>query len=199
MAGTPAMAGTPGIAGDGSGAIGGSSGGGGGAATNGGNGTAGGFTAVAGGPPAAGTGGTGTTMYQPLCDDSVVKGSACDNSSVRFCYRTCGPDSVGYKSETCQRGAYVEQSGCDFPASEDYSCYQVPRRLPTECPPGVPRAADPCQIAPCVVCFGGTTANPLYQDSTGTQKDGYCVCSDAGAWTCGSTTAWPCPGGSGCN
>jgi hypothetical protein len=162
-------------------------------------GTAGDGSAASSGMPGM-AGSSGTNQFQPLCDDTVVKGATCDASSVRFCYRTCGPDSVGYKSETCEHGAYTEQSGCTFPSSGDYSCYAVPARLPAQCPAAtVPRASDPCQVTQCVVCFGGTLANPLYEDSTGTQKNGYCVCSDSGTWTCGSTSAWPCPGGSGCN
>ena len=156
--------------------------------------------ALAGGGMSAAAGAGGRGQFQPLCDDSIVKGSACDQSSPRLCYRACGPDSTGFKSETCQQGTYQEQSGCTFPTGGDYSCYSIPPHLPAECPAAtVPRASQPCQLAECIVCFGGSANNPLYEDSTGAQKNGYCVCTNAGTWTCGSTSAWPCPDGDGCN
>jgi len=145
----------------------------------------------------AGSGGNGT--YQPVCDDGVVKGASCEPSSVQLCYRTCGPNSIGFKSETCAQGSYTEQNGCSFPTGVDYSCYQIPNTRPSACPVGTPRATQACQIAQCTLCFGGTVNSPTYQDSGGTQKDGYCVCSDAGAWTCASLSSWPCPGSAGCD
>jgi hypothetical protein len=54
-------------------------------------------------------------------------------------------------------------------------------------------------VPQCTVCFGGTLMSPTYRDSTGIQKNGYCVCSATGSWTCASTTSWPCPGSSGCD
>lgn len=158
-----------------------------------------GGTRTSGGAP--GTGGSlasGGSPFQPLCGDEVAKGNPCDQSSAQFCYKTCGPNSVGYKSETCQLGSYVEQTGCTFPPGQDYSCYELPAQRPAQCPAGVPRATQACSVPECTVCFGGTLGTPLYQDSTGTQKVGYCVCTESGVWTCASTSAWPCPGGAGC-
>ncbi len=202
--GTLGNGGNAGTAGDttgaGGAASGGTSAGAGGTAASGGNGTASGGVTATGGTPATAGGGSGGNQFQPLCDNAVVKGSACGVSSTQSCYRACGPDSIGFKSETCQQGAYVEQLGCSFPSAADYSCYQIPHSLPAECPSAtVPRAAQACQISQCIVCFGGTVDNPTYEDSTGAPKPGYCVCSDSGAWTCGSVSAWPCPGGAGCN
>lgn len=154
---------------------------------------------TAGGAAAGGLSGAGGSRFEPACDDGVVKGSACNQSSVRLCYRTCGPNGVGYKSETCQFGTYDEQNGCTFPVGADYSCYQIPARRPTACPALIPRATAACAVPQCTPCFGGTLNNPLYEDSTGAQKLGYCVCTDAGMWTCAGTTSWPCPGGAGCN
>lgn len=173
----------------------------------------------AGGSGAGGTGGNGGSLTtagtaaggaaeiagspnlpDPACKDGVVKGSACTPASAQFCYKSCGPDNVGYKSETCQNGAYVEQSvpACTFPPAQDYACYKLPVSLPEACPLGVPRGGRPCQIAGCTVCFGGSVLAPQYQDSTGAQKPGFCVCADSGVWTCASTTSWPCPDGQGC-
>jgi hypothetical protein len=160
--------------------------------------TSGGTGGTGGAPASAGSAGA-NPFFQPLCDESIVKGSPCDASSVQSCYRRCGPDSIGYKSETCQFGSYVEQSGCTFPTGANYSCYKLPPSLPKECPAAVPRAAQACQISACIACFGGSLGNPQYQDSTGTPKEGYCVCSSAGLWTCASVPSWPCPGGAGCN
>jgi hypothetical protein len=152
--------------------------------------------ATAGG---AGNGGSANDAYQPRCGEDVGKGDPCSPSSVQLCYKTCGPNSIGFKSETCQQGAYVEQSGCTFPDENDYSCYAIPASKPATCPAGTPRAAEDCGVAECTLCFGGGLANPTYQDSSGTQKEGYCVCTDAGEWTCASVPSWPCPGGDGCN
>jgi hypothetical protein len=152
----------------------------------------------AGSDAGTGGGGSGSDPYQPLCDESIVKGSACTPASPSPCYRACGPNSVGFKSETCQGASYVEQDGCTFPPG-DYSCYAVPGHLPADCPGTTPEATNPCSVAACTVCFGGTAFNPQYRDSTGVQKSGYCVCTDAGTWTCASTTSWPCPDSTGCN
>ncbi len=147
----------------------------------------------------AGTAGSPANLPDPACMDGIVKGSACTAASAPLCYKSCGPNNLGFKSETCQSGTYNEQSGCTFPAAQDYSCYKIPTSLPAVCPSAtVPRAGTACQVANCNVCFGGI-GGPQYQDSTGTQKPGYCVCSDAGIWTCASTTSWPCPDGPGCD
>lgn len=167
-------------------------------APSGGMGATGGSTATGG--ASEGGGGSGTGPPDPVCDDSVVKGGSCRTTSTPLCYKACGPDGVGSKTETCRGNVYVE-SDCSFASEGDYSCYSVPPRLPAECPAALPRSADPCAISQCTVCFGGSAGNPLYEDSSGTQKSGYCVCSSAGLWTCGSTStsSWPCPDGSGCN
>ncbi len=168
-----------------------------------GNATTGGGSGTSGAPPTAGTSG-GNPLFQPVCDDAIVKGSPCNASSIQTCYRKCGPDLVGFKSETCQFGIYDEQPGCMFPTNADYSCYKIPLNKPAQCPSStVPRAAQPCQTSQCTTCFGGPISSPMYQDSTGMQKQGYCVCSSSGLWTCASSSAgsssWPCPQGAGCN
>lgn len=164
----------------------------GGTGGNGGNlttaGTANGGAETAGGP---------SNLPQPACASDLVKGSAC-TAGAPLCYKSCGPDNLGFKSETCQMGSYAE-SDCSFPTGQDYSCYKIPPSLSAKCPAGVPRGGSACSVMTCIVCYGpGPT--PQYQDSTGAQKPGYCVCSDAGIWTCGSTMSgsWPCPG-PGCN
>ncbi|HEX2673396.1 MAG TPA: hypothetical protein VHM25_21085 [Polyangiaceae bacterium] len=171
--------------GDGSGGSGGS----GGLVTSGGNSNGG-----------SSNGGGSYNLPQPACADGVSKGDPCGPSSPALCYKGCGPDNVGNKPLSCQGGAYQEtQSGCTFPTPHDYSCYSVPPSLPSVCPAGVPRGGRACQIATCTVCFGGTSFSPQYQDSTGIQKEGYCVCSELGVWTCGTRPeAWPCPG-AGCH
>ena len=144
------------------------------------------------------TGGATSSPYGPLCASSVVKDGSC-TGGAQPCYKTCGPSSIGFKSETCIGGTYSEQSNCSFPVGPDYSCYKVPAVRSSACPSAtVPRAGQACTVAQCTVCFGGTLAAPTYQDSTGTQKNGYCVCLDTGTWTCASTTSWPCPGSAGC-
>jgi hypothetical protein len=157
----------------------------------------------------SGTGGSTVTntTYQPPCATlttaaglSPAKGVLCpDPADPKLCYKTCGPNSIGFKSENCTAGAYVEQSGCSFLPGVDFSCYKVPTTVDATCPTTAPQASSLCTVAPCVVC-GGTTG---YADSSGAAKTGYCVCPAPGAagtskWSCASTTAWPCPAGQGC-
>jgi hypothetical protein len=147
-------------------------------------------------------GGTGTAGWpgnwpQPACADGVGKGDTCGLGSPQTCYKGCGPDNVGYKQLICQLGTYQEtqSGGCTFPKGHDYTCYAVPPTLPAACPAGVPRGGQSCQVASCTVCYGGSGASPQYEDSTGADKYGYCVCSETGVWTCGTRPeSWPCPG-----
>lgn len=160
-----------------------------------------GGTAAMGGYPFGGRSWGSTTaanQYSPSCAASVAKDEPCYGSSGAVCYKTCGPSGIGFKSETCQGGVYVEQSTCSFPTGVDYSCYDLPSSLPNACPYGMPQASQACQVPQCTVCFGGTLAVPTYRDSTGSQKNGYCVCTSTGTWTCASTSSWPCPGSGGC-
>lgn len=193
---------------DGGGTTGGGRGGRGGRWSGTGGAMGGGPAAGSGGTaPSAGDGtgasaGTSSSLYEPACDDAIVKGSSCTEAG-QYCYRQCGPDAVGFKRETCMNRTYSEGE-CQFPASADYSCYSVPApyQLPAACPGTVPRAADPCTVPQCTPCFGGTTNNPLYRDSSGTQKTGYCVCAESGVWTCATSSepsSWPCPGNPGCD
>ena len=144
-------------------------------------------------------------MFSPLCSDVPptaagvpAKGGACTESDPQLCYKTCGPQSVGFKSEMCMNGAYVEQSGCTFPDG-DYSCYKIPTTVAATCPTTPPQATKTCDVAMCTPCNVGGT----YLDSSGSSKMGYCVCPMAGDsgmrnWSCASATAWPCPLGKGC-
>lgn len=149
---------------------------------------------------------SGTSAFQPLCANLMTAaGSSPTNRGVcvaadpQLCYKTCGPKSVGFKSETCSGGTYLEQSGCSFPAGIDYSCYKIPSVIDPSCPTTAPQASQPCSVADCVPC----NVNGGYSDSKGSAKTGYCVCPTTsagtpGKWTCASTTAWPCPAGQGC-
>jgi hypothetical protein len=174
----------------------------------------GGATAAAGTTGAAGAAGTtgaagasGTSPYQPLCKGLVTVGSAepaklvaCTDADPQLCYKTCGPKSIGFKSETCTGGSYQEQTGCDFLPGVDYSCYKIPAAVDPTCPATTPQASQPCSVADCVLC----NVADSYLDSTGASKAGYCVCptpSSATAtskWSCASKSAWPCPSGQGC-
>jgi len=170
--------------------------------------TAGGSTGTAGsGTGTAGSGAAGGSgMFSPLCaalttaaGAAPTKGGACTAADPQLCYKTCGPQSVGFKSETCTAGVYAEQSGCTYPADLDASCYKIPAMIDASCPATAPQASQPCSVAACTLCNVGGN----YLDSTGASKAGYCVCPAPGAsgtskWSCASTTAWPCPNGKGC-
>jgi hypothetical protein len=169
---------------------------------------AGGITAAAGttGTSSGGTTAASTGAFDPLCSTLLTaanalptKGGVCTATDPQVCYKTCGPKSVGFKSETCSGGAYQEQTGCSFPTGIDYSCYKIPATIDPSCPTTVPQANTPCTVADCVPC----NVNNGYNDSSGTAKTGYCICpataaGTPGKWTCASTTAWPCPAGQGC-
>jgi len=138
-----------------------------------------------------------------LAGEEILKGTPCTPDDIKLCYRSCGPNQTGWKSETCTAGVYAE-GDCRFPDDQDYSCYRVPE-LP-EMPDTVackvtapPAATDPCEAPSCTACnFDG-----FYADTAGDAKEGYCICRDADEmgvrrWTCASTTAWPCPISRGC-
>lgn len=143
--------------------------------------------------------------FSPLCSEvpatgagAPTKGGACTASDSQLCYKTCGPQSVGFKSETCTNGAYVEQTGCSFPDA-DYSCYKIPATVDATCPKMPPQATMACDVAMCTPC----NVDGNYLDSSGASKQGYCVCPEAGEmgmrkWSCASSTSWPCPLGKGC-
>jgi hypothetical protein len=167
--------------------------------------TSGGDTTVTTGATTGAGGGSGG-MFTPLCAGLTTaanvpptKNGACTATDPQLCYKTCGPQSVGFKSETCTGGAYAEQSGCTFPDGADYSCYKIPGAIDASCPTTAPKAGDACTVATCTLCNVGGG----YLDSSGNPKTGYCVCPAPGAggvskWSCASATSWPCPSGSGC-
>jgi len=160
-----------------------------------------------GGAPAGTGGSTGSgTLGQPLCGTlvdgvtAIAKNVACTAADTQLCYKTCGPLSSGFKTETCTGGAYAEQSGtitCSFDPAGNYACYKIPTTYDASCPASTapPQATKPCTVAACTVC------GPAYLDSGGASKVGYCVCNATATnptWSCASTSAWPCPGGAGC-
>ena len=53
-----------------------------------------------------------------MAGEAPTKGGVCTPSDTQLCYKTCGPLSIGFKSETCTGGVYVEQSGCSFRGAE---------------------------------------------------------------------------------
>jgi hypothetical protein len=196
-------------AGGSGGATTGNTGGTGGATTSTGTGGAGGTSGGSGGGSGTGgsTGGSGGGgNFSPLCSavpitmagEAPTKGGVCTATDTQLCYKTCGPLSVGFKSETCTSGLYVEQSGCSFP-DQDYACYKIPTPVSATCPTTVPQASQACTVAECTPCNVGG----MYLDSGGASKEGFCVCPAAGSsgsrkWSCASLTAWPCPMGKGC-
>jgi len=165
-------------------------------------------TGTGGSTPTGGT--TGSNTFTPSCTGlttaagpAPTKAGACTAADPQLCYKTCGPQSIGFKSETCTAGAYAEQSGCSFLATGDYSCYKLPTAVDPTCPTVAPQANTACTVAPCVLCGGSATAQTTgYLDSSGAAKAGFCVCpastTGSSKWSCASTTAWPCPQGSGC-
>lgn len=171
----------------------------------------GGSTGAGGATTTTPTGGTtastGTGDFSPLCSALVTAGGAvpskgvnCTDADPALCYKTCGPGSMGFKTETCSGGVYAEGKTCSFPAG-DYSCYKIPAVISPTCPTTTPKSGDVCTVAECTPC---ADADGNYSDSGGSSKAGYCVCpkpkTEGGTskWTCASKDAWPCPAGTGC-
>ena len=172
----------------------------------------------AGDSGAAGTTGAGGSAtgaggaFSPSCTGLVTaggmepaKGVACVAADVQLCYKTCGPEKQGAKSETCTGGVYAEMSGCSFDSATNFACYKIPAAANTMCPAGVtPQASQDCTVDMCVLCNStGGLPGGHYNDSGGADKMGYCVCQAANSagkrtWSCASDTAWPCPAGLGC-
>ena len=78
-----------------------------------------------------------------------TKNCICLDVDPQLCYKTCGPESIGFKSETCAAGVYVEQSGCSFLTGQDYSCFKIPATIDPSCPTTVPQASTVCTVAAC--------------------------------------------------
>ena len=127
----------------------------------------------------------------------MTKGGTCAATDQQLCYKTCGPQSRGVKSETCTAGVYVEMDGCSFDPAGDYTCYKLPTVSNPMCPTTNPQAGQPCTVDMCNPCNNtGGLAGGMYNDSSAAAKVGYCVCqppNGAGnrTWSCASNTAWP--------
>jgi len=158
------------------------------------------------------TGGTGggNTDFSPQCDlsltvagEEIAKGVVCAPEDPQLCWRKCGPQGSGWKSETCSGGVYAE-GDCVFPPDGDYACFKLPEpgALHAECPTDpalMPQASEDCTVPECNPC----NVDGQYKTSSAEVKVGWCVCqppNNAGTrtWTCASGTAWPCPLGNGC-
>jgi hypothetical protein len=212
---TTGSAGATGSGGSGTGVAGTTgSGGSTGTGTAGTTGTGGSIGGTAGTTGAGGTS-TGTVgnacgmgFGLPACASTVAKGGTCAPTDTQCCYKTCGPEKSGVKSELCQTsGVYAEMSACAFDPTKDYSCYKLPAAADPECPAGVtPQASMDCGTVPmCHACNStGGLPGGGYLDSSGSAKTGYCVCQAANAsgvrvWSCATDNgSWPCPGNSGC-
>lgn len=167
-----------------------------------GTGTSGGATGVAGAvnPPTHPDFSPACFLTTTTLGEEILKGTSCTAADPKLCYRPCGPNQVGWKTETCTAGVYAE-GDCTFPVDGDYSCYAIPDEINVAaCGITAPPAAtDPCEAPLCTTC----NYDGFYQDTGSDVKEGFCVCRtpDIGGvrrWTCASATAWPCPLNQGC-
>src|SRR4029079_6052205 len=101
-----------------------------------------------------GEGGAAGTVEGGACPATVSKGVPCGPGDVQLCYKPCGPEKVGMKSETCDvSGLYYEMSGGHFDPHWEYSCYKISTVANSMCAAGVtPQASAACDLPPCVVC-----------------------------------------------
>jgi hypothetical protein len=179
---------------------------GGGVSTGEGGAAGGGGTLGASG--ATGTGGTASVAHfgEPACAPAVTSGGACTAADLQFCYKPCGPEGVGVKSETCQSsGLYTEMVGCSYDLARDYSCYRIPSEPDARCPTGpTPQAGRPCDVPACTPCNNrGGVVGGEFASGGGAISEGWCVCQTPNAggariWSCTNDTQWPCPIGRGC-
>jgi hypothetical protein len=134
-----------------------------------------------GGTAAGGAGGAGPAM----CDPSIRDKDSCDFRASE-CRKTCGVSALATKPCTCTAGQW-NCGDCVYPAG-DYSCYQLDKSFVPSCPSGTSNGTTTC-TGICSLCSG-------YQDTTGTDKVGYCSCTDPGGnapsvYRCASTSEWP--------
>ena len=116
------------------------------------------------------------------------------------CYKTCGPEKSGAKSETCTGGVVRGDVGLQLRAGARLRLLQDPgggqHRLPGR---RTPQASTDCTVDHCVVCNStGGLPGGGYRDSGGAAKAGYCVCQAANSagkrtWSCASDTAVALP------
>lgn len=180
-----------------------------GGATAAGAGGAAGAAGVAGAAgAAAGAGGSGPTTTNPLCNTITTAAGvepadngACTAADPQICDKTCGVESKGIKTLNCLAKGEVTQydeTACAFPAG-DYACYKIPTTVDASCPTVLSELKNSaaCTVTTCIVC----SVQGEYKDSKDATKTGYCVCTSAGKWSCGtagSANGWPCPAGQGC-
>ena len=147
----------------------------------------------------------GGPFGEPACLRNVAQGGACTQMDQQFCYKPCGPEGAGVRSETCQSGSglYAEMDGCSYDSTRDYACYRIPVERDTACA-AAPQAGAPCDAPGCRPCNSrGGTAGGEYFSAAGAATTGWCVCQAPDAagkrtWSCANAPTWPCPLGSGC-
>ena len=141
-----------------------------------------------------------------MAGTAAGKGVACTAADVQLCYKTCGPEKTGVKPETCTRRRIRRgRTACSTPA-RTYACYAVPASAGPDLSDHGADGLQPLLDRRLRGLRGRGTTDAAdtgtgYTDSTGAAKTGYCVCQASAAapsWSCASSTAWPCPNGSGC-
>jgi hypothetical protein len=170
------------------------------------------------GPPAGTGGNTGVTMGTggstgatggssgtvdvttlPTClaatdPNTQIRGNPCtpNNAASPDCMVRCGVDKLGYRPLQCLSGVWT-QGLCYFPPAADYSCYKLSSSTPA-CAPGTSTAtgSNACTVPTCKPCGDGVNTANGYTDSSGAPKAGFCVCTAAGVWSCGSNKEYPC-------
>jgi hypothetical protein len=163
-----------------------------------------GGTVGTGGAGDAGGGGGGA-FGEPACLPKVAQGGACTPMDQQFCYKPCGPEGAGVRSETCRSGSglYAEMDGCSYDLTRDYSCYRIPAEPDAACA-APPQAGAACDLPACRPCNSrGGIARGEYFSAAGAATTGWCVCQAPDAagkrtWSCANAPTWPCPLGSGC-
>ena len=151
----------------------------------------------------SGGGGRGP-FGEPACLPKVAQGGACTAMDQQFCYKPCGPEGAGVRSETCRSsGLYAEMEGCSYDPTRDYSCYRIPAEPDAACA-AAPQAGAACDLPACRPCNSrGGIVRGEYFSAAGAATTGWCVCQEPDAagkrtWSCANASTWPCPLGSGC-
>ncbi len=134
---------------------------------------------------AGGTGGHGGSGFgEPACLSTVAKGGACTSVDQQVCYKTCGPEKTGVKSETCTGGVYYGDVRLHLRSGQGLLLLPDPdgRQLRPARRARRRMASTPCDVPHCTLCnsLQGVVGGQ-YLDAGGAPKVGWCVCQEPNA------------------
>ena len=148
---------------------------------------------------------SGSLRHEPAASPaawSPRRASRAPRPMQQFCYKTCGPEKTGVKSETCTTaGTYAEMSGCSSTRpgllllqDPDGGQHGLPRGRDAaglERPATVP-ALHALQQHAAASSAASTSTRPAPPRPAAASARSR-TRTARGTWSCASDTAWPCP------